>query len=46
MLAERRVMLHSAGTVAAFARKMIELRRGSEITGTRAFVGVGSRGRI
>ena len=34
--AERRVMLDSAETVAAFARKMSEFLRTSEITETRA----------
>ncbi len=38
MLAERRVLLDSAETVAAFAAEMSEFLRTSEITETRAFV--------
>ena len=38
MLAERRVLLDSAETVAAFAEEMSEFLRTSEITETRAFV--------
>ena len=38
MLAERRVLLDSAETVAAFAKEMCELLQTSEITETRAFV--------
>ena len=38
VLAERRVMLDSAETVAAFAEEMSEFLRTSEITETRAFV--------
>ena len=38
VLAERRVMLDSAETVAAFAQEMSEFLRTSEVTETRAFV--------
>ena len=38
MLAERRVLLDSAETVAAFAKEMSEFLQTSEITETRAFV--------
>ena len=38
MLAERRVLLDSAETIAAFAEEMSEFLRTSEITETRAFV--------
>ena len=38
MLAERRVLLDSADTIAAFAEEMSEFLRTSEITETRAFV--------
>ena len=38
MLAERRVLLDSAETVAAFAEEMSEFLRTSEITETRSFV--------
>ena len=38
MLAERRVLLESAETVAAFAEEMSEFLRTSEITETRSFV--------
>ena len=38
MLAERRVLLDSAETIAAFAAEMSEFLRTSEITETRAFV--------
>ena len=38
MLADRRVMLDSADTIAAFAKEMSEFLKTSELTETRAFV--------